>query len=118
MNKDIAEYVEKCPYCQQVKVKHQKKGGLLQHTQVPTWKWEGINMGFVVGWIHTQKQYDSIWVVVDRLTKSARLIPLKSIYATEDYERISIDEIVCHHGIPLRSISVIPSLFFLLRVLV
>ena len=62
-------------------------------------------MDFVVGFPRTQKKYDSIWVVVDRLTKSARLIPLKSIYATEDYERVSIDEIVYHHGIPLSIIS-------------
>ena len=63
MKKDIAEFVAKCPNCQQVKAEHQKSGGLLQEIQVPTWKWEDINMDFVVGLPRTQKQYDSIlWI--------------------------------------------------------
>ena len=64
-------------------------------------KWEDINMDFVVGFHRTQKQYDSIWVVVDRLTKSVYFILVKSTYSAEDYARIFIDEIVCCHGIPL-----------------
>ena len=62
-------------------------------------------MDFVVGLCRTQEQYDSIWVVVDRLTKSTHFIPFKSIYSAEDYARIIIDEIVCRHGIPLSIIS-------------
>ena len=62
LKKDIAEFVAKCPNCQQVNVEHQKWGGLLQEIQIPTWKWEDINMDFVVGLTRTQKQYDSIWV--------------------------------------------------------
>ena len=62
-------------------------------------------MDFVVGLPPTQKSYDSIWVVVDLLTKSARFIPIKSAYSSEDYARIFLDEIVCFHGIPL---SIIP----------
>ena len=58
-------------------------------------------MDFVVGLPLTQKSYDSIWVVVERLIKSAHLIPVKSIYSVEDYARIFLDEIMCHHGIPL-----------------
>ena len=103
--KDIAEFVERCPNFQQVKVENQKSGGLLHEIQVPTWKWEDINMDFVVGLCRTQEQYDSIWVVVDRLTKSFHFIPVKSTYSAEDYARIFIDEIVCHHGIPLSIIS-------------
>ena len=57
-------------------------------------KWEDINMYFVVGLPHPQKSYDSIWVVVDRLTKSARFIPVKSSYSAEDYDRIFLDEIL------------------------
>lgn len=95
MKKDIAEFVAKCLNCQQVKAEHQKLVGLLQKIQGPTWKWEDINMDFVVGFPPTQRQYDSIWVVVDRLTKSARCIPIKSTYSEEDYARIFIDEIVC-----------------------
>ena len=114
MKGDIAEFVAKCPNCQQVKVEHQKLGGLLQEIKTPTWKWEDIN--FVVGLLRTQRQYDSILVIVDRLTKSSHLIvdrltksshfiTIKSTYSAEDYARIFIDEIVCLHGIPLSIIS-------------
>ena len=100
MKKDIAEFVDKCPNCQQVKAQYQKLGELLQEIQVPTWKWEDINMDFVVGLPRTQRQYDFIWVFMDGLTKSAYFIPVKSTYLVEDYARIFIDEIVCRHGIP------------------
>ena len=65
MKKYIAEFVAKCPNFQQVKSEHQKPSGLLQEIQIPTWKWEEINMDFVVGLPRTQKSYDSIWVIVD-----------------------------------------------------
>ena len=105
LKKDIAEFVAKCRYYQHMKAEHQKSGSLLQEIQVPTWKWEDINMDFVVGLPQTQKQYDSIWVVVDRLTKSAHFIPVKCTYSAKDYVRIFIDEIVCRHGISLSIIS-------------
>ena len=105
MKKDIAEFVVKCPNSRQVKAKHQKSGGLLQEIQVPTWKWEDINMDFMVGLPRTQNQHDSIWVVVDRLTKSAHFVPVKSTYSAEDYARIFTDEIVCRHGTPSSIIS-------------
>ena len=94
-----------------MKVEHQKSGGLLHEIQVPTWKWKDINMDFVVGLPQTQKQYDSIWVMVDRLTKFALFILIKSNYLMEDYARIFIDEIVCHHGILLSIISDMGSQF-------
>ena len=62
-------------------------------------------MDFVVGLPRTRRQHDSIWVVVDRLTKSAHFIPVKSTYRAEDYARLYIDEIVRWHGIPLSIIS-------------
>ena len=61
-------------------------------------------MDFIVGFPRTQKSYDSICVVVDRLTKSARFILVKCLYLAEDYARIFLDDIVCH-GIPLSIIS-------------
>ena len=88
-----------------MKAEHQKLGGLLQEIQIPTWKLEDITMDFVVGLPQTQKQYDSTWVVVDRLTKSALFIPIKSTYPVKDYASIFIDEIVCRHGISLFIIS-------------
>ena len=65
LKRDIAEFVAKCPNCQQVKAEHLKLGGLLQEIQIPTWKWKDINRDFIVGLPQTQKSYDSIWVVVD-----------------------------------------------------
>ena len=105
LKRHIAEFVAKCLNCQQIKAKHQKLGDLLHEIQIPTWKWEDLNMDFVVGLPQTQKSYDSIWVAVDRLIKSAQSIPIKSTYSVEDYERIFIDEIVCRHGILVSIIS-------------
>ena len=69
-------FVVMCPNSQQVKVEHLKLGGLLQEIQIPTWKWEYINMDFVVSLPWTKKSFDSISVVVDRLTMSACVIPV------------------------------------------
>ena len=80
LKRDIEEFIAKCLNCQQVKAEHLKSGGLLQEIQIPTLKWVDINMEFVVVLTRTQKSYDSIWVVVDRLTKSARFIPIKFSY--------------------------------------
>ena len=101
MMKKIAEFVANSSNCQQVKAAHQKLGGLLQKIQVPTWKWDDINMDFIVGLPRTQKQHDSILVVVDGLTNSHRFIPIKCTYSLEYYARIFIDEILCLHGIPV-----------------
>ena len=101
MKKDIEEYVDKCSNCQQVKAEHLKFGGLPQIIEVPTWKWEAINMDFVVGLPRTRGQNDSIWVIVDRLTKSSHFIHVKSTYRAEDYARLYTDEIVGWNRIPL-----------------
>ena len=66
---------------------------------------EAINMDFVVGLPRTRRQHDSIWVIVDRMTKSAHYYPVKSTFKTEDYARLYIDEIVRCHGIPFSIIS-------------
>ena len=112
LKRDIGEFVTKCPNCQQVKIEHLKPGGLLLQIKIPTLKWEEINMDFVVGLPRTQKSYDSIWVVVDRLTKSARFIPVKSLYSAEDYAKIFLDgncvlpyHSVIHHIGPERTIN-------------
>ena len=75
LRKDIEEYVAKRPNCKQVKAEQQKLGGLIQEIQVPTWKWEDMNMYFVVGLPRTQKQYEYIWVIVDRLIKFSHFFP-------------------------------------------
>ena len=78
---------------------------LTQVMNFPTWKWEDINMDFVVGLPSTQRQNNSIWVVVDRLMKSSHIIAVKSTYLLEEYAKFYLDEIVIFHHIPLSIIS-------------
>jgi hypothetical protein len=77
MKRDIAEYVAQCPECQQVKVEHQRPAGPLQPLSIPEWKWDQITMDFVVGLPRAPSGQDAIWVIVDRLTKSAHFVPFK-----------------------------------------
>ena len=77
MKCDIVDFVSQCPNCQQVKYEHQRPGGTLQRMPIPEWKWERIAMDFVVGLLKTLGKFDSIWVIVDRLTKSSHFIPVK-----------------------------------------
>ena len=69
MKREVAKYVSECDICHRVKASHLKPAGTLQPLSIPEWKWEDISMDFIVGLPRTQKGYDSIWVVVDRLTK-------------------------------------------------
>jgi hypothetical protein len=80
MKREIAEYVARCDNCQRIKAEHQRPAGLLQLLQIPQWKWDEIGMDFIVGLPRTRASYDSIWVVVDRLTKAAHFIPIKTTY--------------------------------------
>ncbi|KAH0706582.1 hypothetical protein KY289_011658 [Solanum tuberosum] len=105
MKRDIAGFVAKCPNCQQLKVEHMKPGGLLQDMNIPTLKWEEVNMDFVVGLPRTRRQHDSIWVIVDRMTKSAHFLPIKITFSVENYAKLYIKEVVKLHGIPLSIIS-------------
>jgi hypothetical protein len=69
-----------CDVCQRVKEEHQRPVGLLQPLKVSEWKWEEIGMDFIVGFPRTRDGYDSIWVIVDHLTKVAHFIPVKTTY--------------------------------------
>ncbi|KAH0714923.1 hypothetical protein KY284_007828 [Solanum tuberosum] len=77
------------------------RGGLSQDIGNPTWKWEDVNMDFIVGLPRTQRQHDSIWVIVDRMTKSAYFIPVKVSYSAEDYAKLYLREMVRLHVVPL-----------------
>ncbi|WVZ64062.1 hypothetical protein U9M48_013632 [Paspalum notatum var. saurae] len=80
MKWEIAKYVSKCDVCQRVKADHLNLAGTLQPLALPAWKWEDVHMDFNVGLPCTQKGYDSIWVIIDRLTKFAHFIPVKNRY--------------------------------------
>ena len=77
MKRDTADFVSKCPNCKQVKVEHQKLGDMTQEINIPTWKWDVINMYFITELSRTRRQHDSIWVIVDRMTKSSRFLVVK-----------------------------------------
>jgi len=105
MKNDIALFVSRCLTCQRVKALRQRPGGLLHPLPVPEWKWEDISMDFITGLPRTPRGNNSIWVIVDRLTKVAHFIPYKEGHTTEKMARIYISEIVRLHGIPLRIVS-------------
>ncbi|GJX94729.1 putative nucleotidyltransferase, ribonuclease H [Tanacetum coccineum] len=105
MKADIATYVSKCLTCAKVKAEHQKPSGLLQQPEIPVWKWERITMDFITKLPRTPSGYDSIWVIVDRLTKSAHFILMNEKYKMEKLTRLYLKEIVCRHGVPVSIIS-------------
>ena len=76
MKKEIAEFVSRCLTCQQVKAEHQKPAGKIQPLPIHVWKWDKITTDFVTGLPRTRRQHDAIWVIVDRLTKSAHFSQL------------------------------------------
>ncbi|KAK6784287.1 hypothetical protein RDI58_017741 [Solanum bulbocastanum] len=105
MKRDIGDFMAKCPNCQRVKVKHQKPGGLTQEINISTCKWEVINMDIITGLPHTRRQHDSIWVIVDKVTKSAHFLAVKTIGLAEDYAKLYINEIVKVYWVTLSIIS-------------
>jgi hypothetical protein len=105
MKKQVAEYVASCLTCQKAKIEHQKPAGFLQSLDVPQWKWDSISMDFVVALPKTQRKFDSVWVIVDRLTKSAHFIPVRTNYTVAKYAEIYIEEIVKLHGVPSSIVS-------------
>ncbi|WMV09914.1 hypothetical protein MTR67_003299 [Solanum verrucosum] len=72
---------------------------------IPTWKWEVINMDFVMGLPHTRRQDNSIWVILDKVTKSAHFLAFKTTDSVEDYAKLYINEIFIWHRVPLSIIS-------------
>ncbi|KAJ9536336.1 hypothetical protein OSB04_un000487 [Centaurea solstitialis] len=101
MKRDIADFVSRCLTCQQVKIEHQRPGGLLQSLNIPMWKWEHITMDFVVGLPRTTLKHDAIWVVVDRLTKSAHFLPVRQSWSIDKLTEVFQREIVRLHGTPI-----------------
>nr|GEW62540.1 putative reverse transcriptase domain-containing protein [Tanacetum cinerariifolium] len=105
MKKDIATYVSKCLTCVKVKVEHQRPSGLLQQPEIPERKWDNITMDFVTKLSRMKSGHDTIWVIVDRLTKSAHFLAMREDYSIEKLARLYIDEIVVRHGVPVSIIS-------------
>ena len=81
MKKEVAEYVAKCLTCQRIKAEHQRPGGKLKPLEIPEWKWDQIAMDFVSGLPKTTRGHDAIWVIIDRLTKSAHFMPIRMTFS-------------------------------------
>jgi IS30 family transposase len=83
-----------------MKASHLKSAGVLQLLSIPMWKWDDISMDFIVGLPLTARNKDSIWVIVERLTKTAHFIVVHTTYSVQQYEEIYMEQIVLLHGIP------------------
>jgi hypothetical protein len=105
MKREIAEYVARCDSCQRIKAEHQRPTGLLQSLQIPQWKWDEIRMDFIVGLPRTRAGYDSIRIVVDRLTKAAHVIRVKTTYSSAVLAELYMSQIVCLYGVPKKIVS-------------
>nr|GEV19066.1 putative reverse transcriptase domain-containing protein [Tanacetum cinerariifolium] len=110
---DIATYVCKCLTCAKVKAEHQRPSGLLvkaEHQrasgllvqpEIPVWKWDNITMDFVTKLPKSPQGYDTIWVIVDRLTKSAIFAPMRETDPLEKLAKLYLKEVLARHGIPV-----------------
>jgi hypothetical protein len=105
MKVDKAKYVANCDTCHRMKASHLKSAGELQPSSIPLWKWDDISMDFIVGLPLTARKKDYIWVIVDRLTKTAHFIAVHTTYSVQQYAELYIDQIVCLYGIPKTIIS-------------
>lgn len=105
MKREIAKYVSRCLVCQKVKAEHQKKGGKLRPLKIPEWKWEHVIIDFIVGLPRTSSGKNSIWVIVDRLTKSAHFLSYKAGASFDAMARLYVKEVVRLHGVPASIVS-------------
>ncbi|GKB47890.1 reverse transcriptase domain-containing protein [Tanacetum coccineum] len=105
IKKDIALYVNKCLTCSRIKDEHQRPSGLLQQPEIPEWKWERIAMDFITKLPRTGNGHDAIWVIMDRLTKSAHLLPICEDFKMDRIARLYLNKIIARHGVPISIIS-------------
>ncbi|GJY80058.1 putative reverse transcriptase domain-containing protein [Tanacetum coccineum] len=105
MKAEIATYVSRCLTCAKVKTEYQKPSSLLVQPVIPVWKGENITMDFITKLPRTSTGQDTIWVIVDRLTKSAHFLPMKENDSMEKLTRQYLKEVVSKHGVPVSIIS-------------
>nr|GEY11430.1 hypothetical protein [Tanacetum cinerariifolium] len=105
MKAEIATYVSKCLTRAKVKAEYQKPSGLLVQPVIPVWKWENITMDFVTKLSNTSTSQDTIWVIVDRLTKFAYFLPMQETDSMEKLSRQYLKEVVSRHGVSVSIIS-------------
>ena len=111
MKRDVVEHVARYLTCQQVKAEHQRPRGLLQPLNIPEWKWEEVTMDFVSRLRKSSKGYDSIWMIVDWMTKLAHFFPVKTTNPVRKLAKLYLKEIVRLHGVPVSIVSRFTSMF-------
>nr|GEY51894.1 putative reverse transcriptase domain-containing protein [Tanacetum cinerariifolium] len=94
MKADIATYVSKCLTCARVKAEHQRPSGLLVQPAIPKWKWDNITMDFITKLPKSSQGFDTIWVIVDRLIKSAHFLPIRDNDPMDKLARLYLNRIV------------------------
>nr|GEW63802.1 hypothetical protein [Tanacetum cinerariifolium] len=112
---EIATYVNKCLTCTKVNIEYQKPSGLLGQPEIPQWKWENITMDFVTKLPKTATSQDTIWVIIDRLTKSTHFLPMKEDDTLEKLTREYLKEVVSKHRTDGQSARSIQTLEDMLR---
>jgi hypothetical protein len=100
MKREIAFYITRCDVYQRVKAEHQRPAGLLQPLKVPMWKWKEVGLDFITGLPRSNRGHDSIWVIIDRLTKVAHFPPVKTTHKGRDLADLYMSRIVSLHGVP------------------
>ncbi|GKE12762.1 putative reverse transcriptase domain-containing protein, partial [Tanacetum coccineum] len=101
MKADIATYVSKCLTCAKVKAEHQRPSGFLVQPAIPEWKWDNITMGFITKLPKSSQGFGTIWVIVDRLTKSAYFLPIRENDPLDKLARLYLNRIVARHELPV-----------------
>jgi hypothetical protein len=99
MKHEATLFVSECNTCRKVKADYMKPEGLLQPLSILDWKWDDISMDFIVGLSLTAHKFDSIWVIMDQLSKSAHFIPFNTKYRVEKYAEIYIECVLCLHRV-------------------
>ncbi|GKC53128.1 putative reverse transcriptase domain-containing protein, partial [Tanacetum coccineum] len=98
---DITTYVSKCLTYAKVKAEHQRPSGLLVQLAIPEWKWDNITMDFITKLPKSSQGFDTIWVIMDRLTKSAHFLQIRENDSLDKLARLYLNIIVARYGIPV-----------------
>ena len=105
MKRHVGDFVRRCLMCQQAKVKHHKPIRLLKPLEVAEWKWEHVTIDFVTHLPWMPRRHYAVWVIVDRLTKSAHFLALQMTFTLEEFYRLYIREIIRLHRVPVSIVS-------------
>ena len=105
MKQKVRDFVRRCLTCQHVKAEHQRPKGLLQSLKVAEWKWEHITMDFVTHLPWTSRGHDTVWVIVDRLTKSTHFLAMQMTFTLVAFYKLYIRQIIWLHGVSVFIVS-------------